>query len=498
MCTHRHSLVNLYKSIKVDTSKNINKGVKTVFFSIGTIVAMNVATVINIYGFPSEAFYGLTSVSLYAIALLVFLVPVALVSAELGAMYAQEGGIYVWVSKAFGYKVGIVATWLQWVQSVFFYPLSLTFAAVTFSYAIPDSVISGYVSNDKFYIITFILVVFWLCTFVGTRGLKHIGRVSFYGVWIGIIIPVFLLIAFGVYYSLSGGHLEMNTEPSALIPHFHNMDQIVMAISIMLFFSGLEVNGAHVYMMKKPSTEYPKALFLTCIIIGIIYILGTLSISTIIPSNKLSITQSVIVAFKNYFTFTGIKFILPVVAAALTFGVVANSLTWITGPASVLKYIASQGYLPNVVQKNNKHGAPIFILISQAIVVTILVCIYALSSKVQQGYQMLLQMTNAIYLTMYAILFVSFIRLRHKDKQTHRPFMAGRNIIVAWTIAAVGLLAAVFSFILCFFPPAQLDISNRGGYIGILFAIYILLILPPITYVLFRKKSKSITLEKEL
>ncbi|MCD7940383.1 MAG: amino acid permease [Bacteroides intestinalis] len=46
--------------------------------------------------------------------------PVALVSAELGAMYArEEGGIYVWVSKAFNYKTGILATWLQWVQSVF-------------------------------------------------------------------------------------------------------------------------------------------------------------------------------------------------------------------------------------------------------------------------------------------------------------------------------------------------------------------------------------------
>lgn len=259
----------------------------------------------------------------------------------------------------------------------------------------------------------------------------------------------------------------------------------------MLFFSGLEVNGVHVYMMKKPSTQYPKALLLTCIIIGIIYVLGTLSVSTIIPDGKLSITQSVIVAFKDYFSYTGVKILLPIIAVALTFGVVANSLTWITGPASVLKYIAEQGYLPNVVQKKNKRGAPIFILISQAIVVTILVCIYALSSKVQQGYQMLLQMTNAIYLTMYVILFIAFIRLRYKDKQTVRPFMAGKNLFVAWIIVLVGLIAAIFSFILCFFPPAQLDISDKGGYVGILFVIYLVLILPPLAYVIFRKKKNE-------
>ena len=68
------------------------------YFSIGTIVALNVATVINIYGFPSEAFYGLTSITFYIISLIIFLVPIALVSAELGSMFPQEGGIYVWGS----------------------------------------------------------------------------------------------------------------------------------------------------------------------------------------------------------------------------------------------------------------------------------------------------------------------------------------------------------------------------------------------------------------
>ncbi|MGL5228773.1 MAG: amino acid permease, partial [Bacteroidales bacterium] len=112
-------------------SKNV---AKSSFFSIGTIVALNIATVINIYGFPSEAFYGLTSISLYLIAIVIFLIPVALISAEFGAMFPKRGGIYTWTSEAFSPKVGIFATWLQWIQSVFFYPLSLTFAAVTFSY----------------------------------------------------------------------------------------------------------------------------------------------------------------------------------------------------------------------------------------------------------------------------------------------------------------------------------------------------------------------------
>ncbi|MGL4779815.1 MAG: APC family permease [Bacteroidales bacterium] len=466
---------------------------KRSYFSIGTIVALNIATVINIYGFPSEAFYGLKSISLYLIAILIFLIPVALISAEFGAMFPKRGGIYTWTSEAFSPRIGMFATWLQWIQSVFFYPLSLTFAAVTFSYIFPDTHISSYLSNNKFYIIGFILIVFWSCTFINLKNkLSNIGKISVWGVWIGIFIPVFLLIAFAIYYMFSGGKIEMETNISNIIPRFDTIDQVVMAVSILLFFSGLEVNGVHVHMMKNPSKDYPKALLLTSLIIGIIYILGTLAIAIIIPSNELNITQSVITALNNYLSYIGFKFFLPIIAGALAFGVLTNTLAWITGPASVLSFIASQGLLPKAIEKNNKNGAPVIILLTQAVIVTALSLIYVISSHVQQGYQMLLQMTNAIYLTMYIIMYASFIRLRYKNKTIERPYKAGKNLIQAWAITLVGLFSAFCCFILSFFPPAQLDISHQRNYIIILFGIYIILILPPIIYILFRKPDNKI------
>ncbi len=466
-----------------------NKIAKSSYFSIGTLVALNIATVINIYGFPSEAFYGLTSISLYLIAIVVFLIPIALISAEFGAMFPGRGGVFTWTSEAFSPKVGIVASWLQWIQSVFFYPLSLTFAAVTFSYIFPNPDFAQHLSNNKFYIIGFILVVFWLCTLINVKNrLTNIGKISVVGVWIGIFIPVSILIFFSIYYMFSGGHIEMNTDISQVVPHFNTIDQVVMAVSILLFFSGLEVNGVHVHMMKNPSRDYPKALFWTSLIIAIIYILGTIAIAVVIPSKDLNITQSVIAALGKYFSYIGVKLLLPVVAAALAFGVLTNTLAWITGPASVLSYIASQNYLPKVVEKKNKNNAPIVILLAQAIIVTGLSLIYVISSHVQQGYQMLLQMTNAIYLTMYVIMYVSFIRLRYKNKTIDRPYKAGKNIFQAWVITLIGLCSALCCFVLSFFPPSQLDISHQRNYFLILIGIYSLLILPPIVYIYIKRK----------
>lgn len=471
------------------TSQSDNTA-KSSYFSIGTLVALNIATVINIYGFPSEAFYGLTSISLYLIAIIIFLVPVALISAEFGAMFPKRGGIYTWTSEAFSPKVGMFASWLQWIQSVFFYPLSLTFAAVTFSYIFPDSELTTNLSNNKFYIIGFILIVFWFCTLINLKNkLSNIGKISVIGVWTGIFLPVFLLIAFSLYYMITGGKIEMDTNISQIVPHFNTVDQLVMAVSILLFFSGLEVNGVHVHMMKNPSRDYPKALLLTSLIIALIYILGTIAIAVIIPSKDLNITQSVITALSKYLSYIGIRFLLPVIAGALAFGVLTNTLAWITGPASVLSYIASQGYLPKAVEKTNKNNAPVVILLSQAVIVTILSLVYVVSSHVQQGYQMLLQMTNAIYLTMYVIMYISFIRLRYRNKTIDRPYKAGKNLFQAWFITLLGLCSAICCFVLSFFPPSQLDIAHQRNYIFTLFGIYLLLILPPVIYIYIRKRK---------
>ena len=108
------------------------------------------------------------------------LIPVAVITAELGSMFPQRGGVYTWVTNAFSHKTGLFAIWLQWIQSVFFYPLSLTFAAVTFSYVITDQALATTIAQNKYYIMAFILVIFWFCTFISAILLKRIGWMSKY------------------------------------------------------------------------------------------------------------------------------------------------------------------------------------------------------------------------------------------------------------------------------------------------------------------------------
>ena len=66
-----------------------------------TTMAILIATAVaSVRGLPAMAEYGWASIFLYILPALVFMVPVALVAAELASGW--KGGVFVWVKEAFG------------------------------------------------------------------------------------------------------------------------------------------------------------------------------------------------------------------------------------------------------------------------------------------------------------------------------------------------------------------------------------------------------------
>ena len=66
-------------------AKNNNTG-KAFKLSVTTLAIMNITAVVSLRGLPAEAIYGLSSAFYYLFAAIVFLIPTAMVAAELAAM----------------------------------------------------------------------------------------------------------------------------------------------------------------------------------------------------------------------------------------------------------------------------------------------------------------------------------------------------------------------------------------------------------------------------
>ncbi len=462
---------------KITTSTGVKLGVMT-------LAIMNVAAVVSLRGLPAESVYGLSSAFYYLFAAVVFLIPTALVAAELAAMFAQkQGGVFRWVGEAMGSRMGFLAIWLQWIESTIWYPTVLTFGAVSIAFIGLDHTMDMKLASNAVFTLVVVLVIYWTATFISLKGLGWVGKISKIGAIVGTIIPAGLLLVLAVLYLANGGqsHLDMT---QSFFPDLTKFDNLVLASSIFLFYAGLEMSGIHVMDVKDPGKNYPKAIIIGALIIVCIFVLGTFAISVITPIKDVSLTQSLLISFDNYFDFLKVSWAAPIIAICLMFGVLAGVLTWVAGPSKGIFIVGKAGYLPPVFQKTNKIGVQKNILYIQGSIVTILSLLFVVMPSVQSFYQILSQLTVLLYLIMYMLMFSSAIILRYKLPKAERPFRIGKSgNLMMWLIGGLGFLGSLLAFVLSFVPPSQIETGNNTVWFGVLiFGALLVVVIPFIIY----------------
>ena len=456
--------------------------------SVATLAIMNITAVVSLRGLAAESVYGLSSAFYYLFAAVVFLIPTALVAAELAAMFAdKQGGVFRWVGEAMGARMGFLAIWIQWIQSTIWYPTVLTFGAVSIAFIGMDQSHDMALASNKVFTLIVVLAIYWVATFIALKGLNWVGKISKWGGIIGTIIPAALLIILGIVYLVSGGTNHMDMKGS-FFPDLTKLDNLVLASGIFLFYAGMEMMGVHVMEVDNPRKNYPKAIIIGSLITVLIFIFGTFSLGFISPSNEVNLTQSLLVGFDNYFAYFKMSWAAPIVAIALMLGVLAGVLTWVSGPSKGIFSVGKAGYLPPVFQKENSHGVQRNILLIQGCIVTLLSLLFVVMPSVQSFYQILSQLTVLLYLIMYMLMFASAIILRYRQSQLTRPFRLGGNGLM-WIIAGVGFLGSLLAFVLSFIPPAQIATGSTTVWYSVLIGGAVIVIVIPMIIYASRKKE---------
>lgn len=470
------------------------KKLSGIHLSVLTLTIMNVAAVVSLRGLPAEAKYGLGSIFYYLFAALVFLIPVSLISAEMAAAWPQKGGVYRWIGEAFGARWGFLAIWLQWIQNTIWYPTVLTFSAVSIAYIGLDPAADASLAGNRIYVAAVCLVIYWGATLINLRGLSASAKISKYGGMIGTIIPAALLILFGIVWLLTGQKIQLDTNPATLLPDLSKLSNLVLASGIFLFFAGMEVSAVHVKEIDNPQKNYPKAIFLASLISVAIFIFGTLAIGFVLPEKSINLTQGLLVTFDTYLKTFHLGFLTPVLAVMLVVGVLAGVSTWIGGPSKGLLAVGHHGFLPPFLQKVNKNGIQINILIVQGCIVTVLVFLFTFMPSVQAVYQVLSQLTAILYLIMYLMLFAAGIALRVREPDRPRPYRVPGGKAGMFLIGGVGILGALLAITLSFLPPDQIKIGSAASWYGILIVgAVVFLSIPLIIYALRKPGWKNET-----
>jgi len=426
------------------------------YLSWTTICFMTVACVASIRNTPSMAIYGWACIFLYLVPAIVFLIPTALVSAELASGW--EGGIYKWVSEGIGPRSGFLAVWTQYAMTLTYYPSLLASVASTLAF-----IISPALASSGLYTGIIILVFYWMATLVSLRGLSASAVLSSGGMVIGTLIPGVTLVVLGVLYLFGSG--PNYSAGTGLLPEFTGIASLVLIVNNFLSYAGMEVNAVHVKEMRNPSKEFPKAMFVASGMAVAIFVLPALAISFVVPRESLSLTAGVMQAFQQFFEFFGIGFLTPVFAIMLVCAMLGGMLGWLAGPSKGLLMVGREnGYLPPVLQKTNKKGIQKNILFAQGIIVSIVALLFAFLPSVSSAFWILSAMTTQIYLIMYVLMFISVVKLRRSKPDQPR----GYRVPALMVVAGVGLVSSVLVFFIGLIPPSQFGSGSPAAYAALL------------------------------
>ncbi len=453
--------------------------------SVFGLTMMNVVAIDSLRTLPMSAEYGFSLVFYHFLAAIFFFIPTALVAAELATGWPETGGIYIWVREAFGKKIGFITIWLQWFYNVCWYPTIMSFIAATLAYCVDPNLV-----NNKFYMLSVIILLFWACTLIHFWGMRASSLMSTLSAIIGTLLPMIFIIILGIIWLST--HHPAATEISwhALIPEIHNMNSLVLFTGIVYGYAGIEMSAIHAREVHHPQRDYPRAAVASGLIIFLTLVLASLAIAIVIPPSELNIISGLLQAFDVFFAKFHLAWFTPMLALLITFGSLGGVNAWILGPSKSLMIASRDGCLPAYFGKQNSHHVPITILIFQGILFTLLCSVFLFFPTISSGFWVLSDVTAILALIAYVAMFAAAIQLRYKFPNVKRAFRIPGRKIGLWLVCLLGLISSLVTIFIGFFPPSQIPTGNIFIYESILIGGVILGCLLPLgLYRWARKKN---------
>ncbi|MDO7203710.1 glutamate:gamma-aminobutyrate antiporter [Paraclostridium bifermentans] len=468
--------------------ENAAKGNSLTLFAF---FAMTASMVMTVYEYPTFATSGFNLVFFLLLGGILWFLPVALCAAEMATVDGwQEGGIFAWVGNTLGERFGFAAIFFQWFQ--------ITVGFVTMIYFILGCV--SYIFNwnalNNVPVLKFIavLVIFWGLTLTQLGGTKNTAKIAKAGFILGIAIPAIILFGISIAYLVQGNPIDVKIGARYFVPDFSKVNTLVVFVSFILAYMGVEASASHVNELENSKRNYPLAMIILVIVAIVLNTIGGLTVAAVIPQGDLNLSSGVVDTFKVlilHFIPNG-TWIVKLIALLLALGVMGEVSAWVVGPSRGMYIAAQKGILPKSLTKTNKHDVPVNLVFVQGIVVTIWAAVLTLGGGGDNvSFLTAISLTVVIYLVGYLLFFIGYFKLILKRDDLKRSYQVPGGKIFKLIVAACGFLTSIFALIISFFPPSQLVGKSIHEYLTILSVSFVVTVLLPfVIYSITSEKSR--------
>ncbi|MGC6173664.1 APC family permease [Lacrimispora sp. 38-1] len=408
--------------------------------------------------------------------LITFLLPYGLISSELGTTYEGDGGLYDWVSKAFGKKWGGRVSWYYWIN----FPLWMASLALMF-----PNIISLLTGTEMGLIPSLLieLAFVWIIVLISFNSICDSAWILNGAAVIKILIAITLGVL-GIYGAVTHGVANEYTL-SSMLPKF-DLNSLSY-ISVILFNClGFEVVCTFAGDMENPKKQIPQSIIAGGLVIAAIYIFMAFGIGVAIPSDQIS-TSTGLVASVQILTGTTRGMIVVAVAVGFLLTLFGNMISWSLGVNNVAAYSAENGDMPGVFKiRSKKTNMPTGAAVMNGLVAS-LVLIIAPFMPNKDLFWSFFALNLVMFLLSYLPVFPAFIKLREIDADTERPFRVPGSPLFLKILAGIPMLLIVVALIFTAIP-LSFDTESLTSVLPITIGAVIFIIIGEV--IVNRKRDK--------
>lgn len=444
-----------------------------------------VCTLFGVDGLGTLATKGGAGFTWLVVCLILFAGPAALLLAELGATYTDEGGPYVWTRMAFGHLAAAVNNLLYWVTNPVWMGGTLVGTAI--------GGLTVFFNNDsdfgKVFLYVFGMLFIWagvLFAILSFRVGKWISTIGAFARFALLGVFALVIVLYGSQHGLHG------IGAGDLKPSFSSFVALVPLILFSLV--GFELPSASGDEMTDAAKDVPSGIAKSLVTVGVLYALPVLGILLVLPASQASGLAGFPDAIKQALTVFGgsvitaqdgtatahlsgageaIGWVMGILIVIVAF---TSGLTWIMGSDRALAVSCLDKAGPRFFGKFSAvHGTPVRVNVLSGVVSTI---VFIAATEITSGnaakfFTVGLSLAVSTTLMSYIGLFPAVVMMRRKDPDRPRPFRAP----AAGVMTVIAMAFILFCTVQVLFPglgdswfgsdyrPDGWDFSERWVYL---------------------------------
>ncbi len=373
---------------------------------------------------PAAAHAGAGSVTLWLLAALLFMVPLAFAVGTLAAKYPGAGGFYLWTRNDFGPWPAFLCFWTYWVAIAFWFPSAAMFYMSAGIQALGGKY--AHLAQDRGVLVAISLAAIWIALGTNLVGMKvgkwteNLGAAATWGVGV-------LLVVVAVKIGMSHG----SATPIDIRPTW-NWDTVNSWANFAYAMSGLEMAGLMGAEIRDPERTLPRAGWLASGFAFVFYAAATVAMLVILPKEGISemngyaeVAQAATVSIGGWLT--------PLVAALVMASAVGQFGGLGTGVSRLPFAVGVDKLLPAAFARvHPRWGTPYVSILLLGVVASFLLLVMQAGDTIAAAYQALVSLMVITGFLPYLYMFGS-------------AWKAGRRLsaVSGWAVTILAIVCPV-------------------------------------------------------